>query len=309
MHKENLFFNRDLSKRRFGMLKRRLAFSEQPFGFIKQCFVFLFLCRVEFFAYFCAVNTCVGRMFWRCEKGFCLLVLLFLLFAARGVQAGGVLSLSDIAFCKEDKTKRAFEGSWSGVEFGYLNFADHKSKYGDVYRLSGGWRFSWNMVDVEIPFSNRSGIITGLGYQSDVFYARDAQLFSAQLFKDSHTGLVQPELFQGLNEARFVVRYLTLPMMFEVQSKNGDFAFTHGAVFGWNFYSRLKTEQSKGGVEQNNTYKEKNNFHSSRFKAEFTLRLSYKCFQIYYNVALTPLLETYVHDKIMPFSVGLNIKL
>ncbi len=216
-------------------------------------------------------------------------------------------SLADLPKKTVRKKKSSFDGSWAGLEFGYLNFADFMGEYDDPYRLSGGWRFAWNFFEVEIPFSYRCGLVTGLGYQSNIFYAKTADAFSAQLFKPREGDVPSLEGFASATEAKLVARYLTLPLLFEVQSSNGKMAFSVGAVAGWNFYSRLKAEGEVNGRDVCTKNEDKSDFNLNDFNAEATMRFTYKCLQVYANLALTPMFDTDVHNSIMPYSIGLSL--
>lgn len=203
--------------------------------------------------------------------------------------------------------KQDFESSWAGLEFGYLNFADFASTYKDDYKLSGGWRFSWNIVDIEVPFSSRCGLVTGVGYQSDVFFASDGANFSKRIFIDKTTGEMDSLMFSDAESSKLVARYITLPLLFEFQTSDKAFRFAAGAVVGWNFYSRLKNKRFGKYGEEIVEYKNSDRFTMNDFKAEATLRLAYRCWQLYFNMALTPLFDTCIHDRIFPYGIGINI--
>ena len=203
--------------------------------------------------------------------------------------------------------KQDFESSWAGLEFGYLNFADFASTYKDDYKLSGGWRFSWNVVDIEVPFSSRCGLVTGVGYQSDVFFASDGANFSKRIFIDKTTGEMDSLMFSDAESSKLVARYITLPLLFEFQTSDKAFRFAAGAVVGWNFYSRLKNKRFGKYGEEIVEYKNSDRFTMNDFKAEATLRIAYRCWQLYFNMALTPLFDTCIHDRIFPYGIGINI--
>ena len=203
--------------------------------------------------------------------------------------------------------KGAFESSWAGLEFGYLNFADFASGFDNDYKLSGGWRFSWNIVDIEVPFSSRCGLVTGVGYQSNVFFASDAGDFSKRIFIDKTSGETDSLMFMDVEKSKLIARYITLPLLFEFQTYGKAFRFAAGAVVGWNFYSRLKIKRFDKYGENIVKYKDSDRFTMNDFKAEATLRLAYRYWQLYFNMALTPLFDTCIHDRIFPYSVGINI--
>lgn len=229
---------------------------------------------------------------------------------------GGVLDLVDdwLFFYGDDflqnKTSyshSSFEAHWAGLQFGYLNFLGSGAEtYDAAYRLSGGWRFAWNFFDIEIPFSPRCGLFTGLGYESNIFFAAKPTEFSQRMFKQPETGFIDTDKFLEIQKSKLVACYLTLPLMFELQSRNGKFAFDIGAVFGWNFYSRLKTETVEQAVTRSEKYKDASNFNMNDFKAEATARISYLCLQLYFSASMTSIFDPSVHNYIYPYSVGLT---
>ncbi len=212
--------------------------------------------------------------------------------------------LSDIA---GNKRKSRFETSWAGLEFAYLNYADFAGDYNSDYRLSGGWRFSWNIVDIEIPFSKTCGLLTGIGYQSDVMFASKANKFISRMFVDQATGNVDYTAFEDAQKAKLVARYITLPLMFECQNNDGSFKFDIGAIVGWNFYTRLKAEFVEENVNSETKFKDADTFMMNDFKAEGTIRFAYKSWQLFFNMSLTPMFDTDIHDRIYPYTVGVNL--
>lgn len=215
--------------------------------------------------------------------------------SAEGRKAGGAARKSD------------FESSWAGVGFGYLNLAGFASGYDDDYKLSGGWRFSWNIADVEFPFSERCGLVTGIGYQSDVFLASDAEKFAKRVFIDKSTGEMDTLMFKGVEKSKLLTRYITLPLLFEFQTSSKAFSISTGVLVGWNIYSRLKNKRIGKFGETIVKYKNSDLFTMNTLKAEAVLRLAYRHCQLYFAMALTPLFDTCIHDKILPYSVGINI--
>lgn len=208
---------------------------------------------------------------------------------------------------KKSRGRGSFEAHWAGLQFGYLNFTGSAAEtYDAAYRLSGGWRFAWNFFDIEIPFSYRCGLLTGLGYESNVFFAARPTEFSQRMFKQPETGFIDTDRFLEVQKSKLVARYLLLPLVFEVQSRNGKFAFDLGAVFGWNFYSRLKTETVEQAGSCTEKYKDASKFNMNDFKAEATARISYSCLQLYFSASMTSLFDPSVHDYIYPYSVGLT---
>lgn len=200
-----------------------------------------------------------------------------------------------------------FESSWSGLEVGYLNFANFGNRLHEGYKLSGGWRFAWNAFDVEVPFSSRCGLLTGLGYCSDVFFAKDAGSFSRHLFIDSDTREIDTAAFTDLSRAKLVVRYLTLPLLFEFQSTRRTFRCQFGVIVGLNLYSRLKTQAATDNLVCETKYKASDKFQLNRMKADANLRFSYKYWQFCFAYSLTPLFDTKIHDIVQPYSISINL--
>lgn len=205
------------------------------------------------------------------------------------------------------KNSARFESSWAGLEVGYLNFADFDNRLHNGYKLSGGWRFAWNVFDIEVPFSSRCGLLTGLGYASDVFFAKDADSFSRHLFIESDTREIDTAAFTDVERAKLVVRYLTLPLLFEFQSTKRSFRCQFGLIVGLNLYSRLKTQTATDNLVSKTEYKSSDSFQLNRMKADANLRLSYKHWQLCFAYSLTPLFDTKIHDIVQPYSISINL--
>jgi hypothetical protein len=161
-----------------------------------------------------------------------------------------------------------------------------------------------NFIDVEIF----SGVpcFSGVGLEySRLVFARDITVRRAP-----DGSLVETPLASlGVTDPRrsvFKVLYLTLPLIYEIQSARSRELFASiGLVGGMRLYSRTKIVHDDANGEKRKI-KQTRSYAMNPFKLDLTARVGLKFFRVWASKSLTPMFNTSKAPRVYPFTIGVS---
>jgi hypothetical protein len=234
--------------------------------------------------------------------------------------------------CKKNK----FNGHWAGIDFGWngyvnsdfnMNFPDEVN-YMDL-NTARSLMVNLNPVEINVNIAkNKFGFTTGLGFQlSNYFFNRDYALYggldSLAAFRvyDASGNMVT------MSKSKLFVSYLTLPLLFEVQTnpkcKTSSFHFTAGVIGGLRLQSYQKMEltsydkilylETETGRVVSSFDAEKpvrrvhDQFFLNPFKVDATVRVGWSFLNLFATYSLTPMYQKDKGPEVYPWSVGITL--
>jgi hypothetical protein len=233
--------------------------------------------------------------------------------------------------------KRHFNGHWAGFDLGFNGYLtpDFDMNFPSSYEyldLNMGKSLACNINFFEENFNlvrDYFGIVTGFGLECHN-YRFDR---NTTLMPDSSS--IIGYLNRGINvkKTKLVVNYLTMPLMFEVQTKGNQhkhrFHFGAGVVLGVRIASHTKIvfeEQNKefywtkydAGTGEytdvamvkspdNEIAKDHDDFHLNPFKVDATVRLGYSWVNLFGTYSLTTMFKNDKGPELYPFSIGIAL--
>ena len=248
------------------------------------------------------------------------------------VNEDGGVNIKDLI--KEKKKKHPkFDGHWAGIDLGVNGYLtpDFNMNYGDNdyldLRMSKSIKVGVNLFEQNISLSKNQvfGMTTGLGLEYNNYrFNNNVFLIDSSEIKGYYSDGV------AISKNKLVATYLTLPILFELQtnkySKSNSFHFTAGMVFGLRIGSHTKKvfeELEKDYImssdqEGNNQVstatspeerksKKYDDFHLNPFRMDATARIGWGWVNVFATYSLTTLFKTDRGPELYPFSVGLTI--
>lgn len=214
------------------------------------------------------------------------------------------------------KTKRlnSFHSHWSGV---YLGVSGYLTPAGRIdpavhdnfmsFNLIKSTNIQFNLFEQNMKISSNAGFVTGLGIDwrnyrfdhSNVVLQSTANYFDGTLMTDAN-----------YKKSKLLVTYLTVPLLFEVQTNRftnrNSFHIAGGVSSGIRIgsHSKVKFEKPNGGTEKN---KDRSDFDLNPFKLDATALIGWGGINLYGNYALIDMFKVGKGPELRPFSLGLRI--
>ncbi len=248
------------------------------------------------------------------------------------------LSVSDDGDVKWKRCKRQkFNGHWGGFELGINGFltpdfnADLEPQ--DDY-LSLRWEKSINVniniYEQNIPLnkSKNIGLITGIGIHWNNYR------FSRSTFLTPDSSAIAGYYMEGVSvrKTKLTAMYITVPLLFEIQSKQERRVNRFHFAFGAQVSARISTHTKVYFNESNKVYdlvdpvsgdvvavgltptsnsrnivKNFNSFHLAPFKFDGMVRFGYGIINIYATYSLNTMFMKNRGPELYPFTVGITL--
>jgi len=221
------------------------------------------------------------------------------------------------AFLQDEKPKskvpgrRRFEGHWAGIEIGFNNFLTSENSMvlpaeDDFMTLNSGKSKSVNInfAQVNMGFTRRIGLVTGLGFHMNNYF------FEGNNSLSKLTGGIIEPLYpeEGIiyDKSKLAARYLTLPVMLEVQipvNYRSRLNIAAGGIGAVKLGSHTKTVYYNNGKQK---IKDQGDFSLNMLRYGLTARVGYEMVQIYGTYYMTPLFKTGKGPELFPFEIGVS---
>lgn len=237
---------------------------------------------------------------------------------------------------KNKEKKRKFNGHWAGLELGFnglltpdfsMNYPKEHS-YLDL-RMEKSINVNLNFFEQNIPLNKARnvGLVSGLGlswnnyrFGNNVYITPDSATLKGYIMDDV-----------SVRKSKITNLYLTVPLLFEVQSKGTRNAeklhFAAGVIGGWRIRTHSKIYYNEPNKEfrlrdpetgalspvikrspdatNRAIVKKYDSFHMAPLKLDATLRAGWGIVNIYANYSITSLFIEDRGPELYPFSVGL----
>lgn len=201
---------------------------------------------------------------------------------------------------------------WAGIDIGsngYLNSSNGTAVPSAYNFLDLDYAksiyVSLNLFEKDFHiYKNYLNLVTGLGVEFNNYaLKRNVTISNNNDFTTAYTDTVRTFTKNKLKAA-----YLTLPVLFEINtSKNPNKAFhiAVGGVIGYRIASKQKQIYE---VDNNNVkIKTKDDFNLNPFRLYATARVGFDQYTLFANYAVNEMFETGKGPTLYPFSLGLNI--
>jgi hypothetical protein len=207
--------------------------------------------------------------------------------------------------------RRRFEGHWAGLEIGFNNYLTAEKSMvlpidDEFMTLNSGKSKSVNInfAQINMGFTRRIGLVTGLGFQmSNYFFEGNNSLSKAP------GGMIEP-LYPAtgiiFDKSKLATRYITLPVMLEIQvpvNYNKHLNIAGGGIGAVKVGSHTKTVYYSNGKQK---VKDQGDFSLNMLRYGLTARVGYEMIQIYGTYYMTPLFKTGKGPELYPFEIGVS---
>jgi hypothetical protein len=210
----------------------------------------------------------------------------------------------------DEKTHRAIEAHWAGIEFGptmLLNSSMKSSFPTDPqWENDPGRSFSWNFNFAEYKFKfykNYVGLTTGLGLNWTQIGLKNNLLYS-----NADSLWVVQDTVNDYQKNKLRALYLTAPLMIEFCSKGDDsdgFYLAAGVIGGVRLGSSTKQVIETGDTRVKS--RTKDDFSLNAFRLDAAVKLGYGNFGVFANYSLLPLFDTDKTVGVYPLTFGLQL--
>lgn len=227
---------------------------------------------------------------------------------------------SEFDFDKDDEFDSNEDGDefdihWAGFEFGINNYVNNnfsmnlsdQNSYMEL-NTSKSWNINLNIIEYELPLIKENfGIGTGLGFEFN-----DYRFDNLQPIKKEGDQIVTDTSYSDFNvdKAKLTTTYITLPILFEYQTKPGEddnkFFITAGVIGGIKIGSHTKVvyNNEKGNKKKN---KERGDFYLSPLRYGYSVKMGYGFLKVFANYYQTGLFQKDKGPELHPFTVGFSI--
>lgn len=209
--------------------------------------------------------------------------------------------------------KEKYDGHWGGIDIGVngLVFSDNTMTPPSAYsfldqKMERSINFAINAYEQNFNLIKENfGLTTGLGLEWNNYRLDDNVVLNLDDDISARYGTREDTNWV---KSKFVTTYLTLPLMFEVQtnsmSKVNSFHAGVGVLSGLRIGTHTKVVYDDGDKE---TDKERGATSMNPFKLELMARLGWGKINIYGKYALTQLFKEDRGPEAHPFSVGISL--
>lgn len=238
---------------------------------------------------------------------------------------------------KYRKTKKKFNGHWGGVELGINGYVtpDFNTNFGREYdyltlRYEKSIAVNLNIFEQNIPFNKdkNMGLVTGIGLSWNNYR------FSQQTYLTPDSSEVYGFFMDGVSvrKSKLTAMYITVPVIFEIQTKSSRWKMFHFAVGGlvsarvrthtkiyFNEPSREyklydprtesyvdRTFQSPGSTNRN-IVKQYNSFYLPPFKFDATVRIGYSIVNLFATYSLNTLFQKDRGPELYRWTAGIML--
>lgn len=192
-----------------------------------------------------------------------------------------------------------FVGHWTGFELGIATFKEHTSDFMELtYPKSSAVNI--NILQYNIPLiGKRFGFVTGLGLSWYNFRFKENVTMQETVGVDANNPLTFRKKYttqanisdiyktdEKVKKSKLTMSYLTIPLLFELQSDNRNAYVAAGIIGGVKLGAHTKIKFNDGDKE-----KDFDDFYLLPYKADATLRFGIGAFKLWATYSLVPLFE------------------
>lgn len=214
----------------------------------------------------------------------------------------------------DDDNHGEYNGHWAGLDLMMNTFM---SNYGDM-NVAPGYAFMETEFSrsfgIQLNFmefnynivKEKLGITTGLGLSVMNYRLGD----EVRLTGDSAAIFSNPDAISNTIRSKLTVSYLTLPLMFELQSNNGSnnksFHLGIGVFGGVKIGSHSKVVTNDGGKDK---YKSQDDFHLNPFRYGAMVRLGWNSVNLFAQYSLSEMFQAGEGPIVYPMEFGFSFDL
>jgi hypothetical protein len=210
---------------------------------------------------------------------------------------------------QHDTGRHHFRGHWSGLEFGFNNWATSSNSLvlpADISYMklhsSKSNNFNINLPQLSIGFTRHFGIVTGLGLNWNNYR------FDGNFNIQEKNGIIDSLSPLGtLKKSKLATFYLTLPLLLEAQLPVDN----HHINIAGGLIGAIKLgSHSKMVFQGGDDVKSYGDFNLNMLRYGATARIGYRNLQIYGTYYMTPLFEKGTGPggyDLFPFEIGFSL--
>lgn len=211
-------------------------------------------------------------------------------------------------------SKEKFEGHWGGFSLGYNNFGKNYFTNDVPFYLDlntgKSIEVGINLFQHDISLQrnkNNIGIVTGLGLTLNNYKFANTQYI---LHRDRFTGITgyREDTVRLIDKNKLLVRYLTVPLLFEFQIPDGDknpFYINAGLYGSFKLSSHIKVKYSDNFGDRKQKFRQDLNINTFKYGA--MVRIGYRWINMYATCDLSALFQKNQGPEIYPWSIGIML--
>lgn len=222
--------------------------------------------------------------------------------------------INPLAHNKSAPRYSSFQSHWTGLYIGVSGYLTPKGRIDPAVHdnfmtlnMLKSTNIQLNLFEQNLKISPNAGFVTGIGidYRNYRFGHSNVVLQSSVDYFD---GILDPT--NNYKKSKLVVSYLTVPLLFELQTNRftnrHSFHIAGGVSSGLRIgsHSKLKFDKPNGGTEKS---KDRNDFNLNPFKVDATMLIGWGSINLYGNYALIDMFKMGKGPELRPFSVGFRI--
>jgi hypothetical protein len=213
-----------------------------------------------------------------------------------------------------DDNDDEFNGHWAGLglmmntfmsNYGVMNTAPSYAFMETEFSRSLGIQLNFMEFNYNI-IKEKVGITTGLGLSIMNYRLGD----EVRLTGDSVAIFSNPDALSNTIRSKLTVSYLTLPLMFELQSNNGNnsnsFHFGIGVFGGVKVGSHSKIVTNDGGKDK---FKSQDDFHLNPFRYGVMVRLGWNSVNLFAQYSISEMFQAGEGPVVYPMEFGFSFDL
>ncbi len=213
-----------------------------------------------------------------------------------------------------DDNDDEFNGHWAGLglmmntfmsNYGVMNTAPSYAFMETEFSRSLGIQLNFMEFNYNI-IKEKVGITTGLGLSIMNYRLGD----EVRLTGDSVAIFSNPDALSNTIRSKLTVSYLTLPLMFELQSNNGNnsnsFHFGIGVFGGVKVGSHSKIVTNDGGKDN---FKSQDDFHLNPFRYGAMVRLGWNSVNLFAQYSISEMFQAGEGPVVYPMEFGFSFDL
>jgi hypothetical protein len=228
----------------------------------------------------------------------------------------GLIDVHDLTNESYNYWDEKFKGHWSGVEFGFNGFAnaDYSLYPASENHFLDNDLVRSNVLNLNIlqyskgiqQTRNNIGLVTGVGLSFQSYHLDNNTTISIDENQKIHPSVI---FYDSSQKSKLSITYIEVPILLEFQipirNKANRLYFSAGLTGAKKLESHSKMKYHKDGKREK--LKSPDDYSIKDYKVAATLRMGYRCVNLFATYDLAPLFEDRKGPVLYPFSAGFKL--